>query len=260
MLPGTIVFSLCYMALKSTNYAYFFWLPDYLQVTLHEDSGVANLSSLYYDIGGIMGGFIAGMLTDCVARRSPIVVGQIGLAVPLILVFGLVAKSKLAVVATSAAVGLMLGGAANLISSVFAVEIGEEVARQERKALMNGSANGAPRKRVSAKRSLATVAGIIDGAGSLGAGAVLQIVGLLPTDKLSYLLAPLTAVSALCLVGVLVKDLRSMTGCCGGEDGEGGEGQDGGKLAGGATGPRQSAGLVGPSDRLQPSSINGGGR
>jgi len=35
----------------------------------------------------------------------------------------------MAVVATSAAVGLMLGGAANLISSVFAVEIGEEVDR-----------------------------------------------------------------------------------------------------------------------------------
>jgi len=63
------------MALKSVNYTFFFWLPDYLQNTLHLDSGVANLSSLWYDLGGIAGGFIAGMLTDCVSRRSPIVVG-----------------------------------------------------------------------------------------------------------------------------------------------------------------------------------------
>ena len=86
----------------------------------------------------------------------------------------------------------------------------------------HGSANG--------KRSLATVAGIIDGAGSLGAGAVLQIVGLLPTDKLSYLLAPLTAVSALCLAGVLVKDVRAMCGCGGGEH------EDGGRDGGGSDG------------------------
>jgi len=234
-LPGTLVFSLCYACLKAVNYTMFFVLPLYLKNSTSIPASKADFYSSLYDVGGIAGSFLAGALSDCFARRSPVVVGELLLSVPALVLFGVLPKTDAVIVALSLATGFLVrppgsthagramchrlraaaraprprcrpgraalcapsqvGGAANLVSSVFAVEIAEGVQRTE-----GGSS----------KQALATVAGIIDGLASIGAGIVLQIAAIIPEALLFDMLAPLAALSAVCLAPVLIREVRAM--------------------------------------------------
>ena len=55
LLPGVIVYSLCYACLKMVNYSFLFWLPYYLSNKFHWSESVADQISVWYDIGGIAG-------------------------------------------------------------------------------------------------------------------------------------------------------------------------------------------------------------
>ena len=55
MLPGVIVYSLCYAAVKSVNYTLFYWLPYYLTDGLGWANGDADSYSSLNDVGGIVG-------------------------------------------------------------------------------------------------------------------------------------------------------------------------------------------------------------
>jgi OPA family glycerol-3-phosphate transporter-like MFS transporter 1/2 len=198
MLPGTIVFSLCYACLKAVNYTMFFVLPLYLSNSTSIDPSRADFYSSLYDVGGIAGSFLAGALTDMFSRRSPIVVAQLLCSVPLLVAFGLAVKTDAAIIGLSLGTGFLVGGAANLVSSVFAVEIAEQVTKT---------------KGGGSKQALATVTGIIDGLASVGAGIVLQLAGVIPEAYLFDMLAPIAALSAVCLAPVFLRDMWTMCGC-----------------------------------------------
>ena len=55
LLPGVIMYSLCYACLKMVNYSFLFWLPYYLSNKFHWSESVADEISVWYDIGGIVG-------------------------------------------------------------------------------------------------------------------------------------------------------------------------------------------------------------
>ena len=55
LLPGVIMYSLCYACLKMVNYSFLFWLPYYLSNKFHWAESVADEISVWYDIGGIVG-------------------------------------------------------------------------------------------------------------------------------------------------------------------------------------------------------------
>lgn len=198
MLPGTVVFSLCYACLKAVNYTMFFVLPLYLSNSTSISPSRADFYSSLYDVGGIAGSFLAGALTDLFSRRSPIVVAQLLCSVPLLVAFGVATKTDPVIIGLCLGCGFLVGGAANLVSSVFAVEIAEQVAKT---------------KGGSSKQALATVTGIIDGLASVGAGVVLQLAGIIPETYLFDMLAPLAALSAVCLAPVFLRDMWAMCGC-----------------------------------------------
>ena len=93
--------------------------------------------------------------------------------------------------------GWMTGGPANLISSAIAADLGDAVQGNE--------------------QALATVAGIIDGTASIGAAITQELVPLLHTltgswDAVFYLLMSLSALAAICLSRIFVKDARVLMG------------------------------------------------
>jgi OPA family glycerol-3-phosphate transporter-like MFS transporter 3 len=152
-IPGVVPYALSYMCLKLANYAMFFWLPFYLSHSKAEAKGTAtniDVISSSFDYGQIMGGFFAGWISDRLRTRAPVVVVMLLMSsVALLSFFALGAPSVGLLVVMIPVTGFLLGGPANMISSAIAADLGSSV---------QGSG-----------KALATVTGIIDGTGSLGA-------------------------------------------------------------------------------------------
>ncbi|ETV70561.1 hypothetical protein, variant [Aphanomyces astaci] len=158
-IPGVLPYALAYACLKSLNYALFFWLPFYLTISLGMDDAKADMYSMLYDAGQIAGGFLGGYVTDKAGIRSPIVFAMIGAATSLLHLFD--GASHAQTTALLLATGFLLGGPANLISTAISADLGSHDSLREDTA------------------ALATVTGIIDGTGSVGAAIVQFLVGYL---------------------------------------------------------------------------------
>jgi len=72
-IPGVALYALSYACLKMVNYSFFFWLPTYLSQGLFWDDKLSDKLSNFYDIGGICGGIFAGVVSDMLGKRSPVV-------------------------------------------------------------------------------------------------------------------------------------------------------------------------------------------
>nr|KAG5710320.1 hypothetical protein BaRGS_009036 [Batillaria attramentaria] len=153
LLPGVIPYSLAYAFLKLVNYSFFFWLPFYLSNAYNWRESTADQLSTWYDVGGIIGGTVAGFVSDRIQKRAVVVVPMLVLGIPMLFVYSSVeAGGQMLVNAVMlCCTGLLVGGVANLISAAISADLG----RQE--AIRGNS------------EALSTVTGIVDGTGSLGA-------------------------------------------------------------------------------------------
>lgn len=121
---------------------------------------IANVSS-FFDSGGILGSFIMGYLSDKLySKRSPISLIAVLIAslIGFTLTYRLHLMSQVALSACMFAFGFIVSGLNNIISASCAADIGKQVLQ-------------------SSQRSQSTVAGIIDGTGSLGAAFGQIIIG-----------------------------------------------------------------------------------
>ncbi|KAK0146721.1 Sugar phosphate exchanger 3 [Merluccius polli] len=82
LLPGVLPYSLAYACLKLVNYSFFFWLPFYLSSNYGWKEAQADRLSIWYDVGGIVGGTVQGLVSDFLGKRAPV------LAVSLLLAMG----------------------------------------------------------------------------------------------------------------------------------------------------------------------------
>ncbi|POM72246.1 Sugar phosphate exchanger, partial [Phytophthora palmivora] len=179
-IPGVLPYSMSYACLKSVNYALFFWIPFYLTVSLHMENSQAGSFSMLYDVGQIFGGFVGGIVSDRMGVRSPVVVTMllfswydasfsfvlafknlIHLVVSSITLYFMDGASYNMTALLLLSSGFMLGGPANLISTAISADLGTHES-------IKGNAE-----------ALATVTGIIDGTGSIGAALVQYLVGYL---------------------------------------------------------------------------------
>lgn len=87
LLPGVIMYSLCYACLKMVNYSFLFWLPFYLSNKFKWEESVADQISIWYDVGGIFGGIIGGLISDMIKKRSVVIVTLLTLAIPALYLF-----------------------------------------------------------------------------------------------------------------------------------------------------------------------------
>ncbi|KAK7492866.1 hypothetical protein BaRGS_00015813 [Batillaria attramentaria] len=200
LLPGVIPYALSYAFLKLVNYSFFFWLPFYLSGAYGLPETTADEVSIWYDIGGIIGGTIAGFISDRLQKRGIVVVPMLILAVPMLFIYGLAGIAGRVVIncVMLTFVGLMIGGVANLISAAISADLGRQ------KQLQGNS------------EALSTVTGIVDGTGSLGAALGQVAVPYLQVSygwrSVFYLFMVTTFLTAVCIAPVCVQELRDL-GC-----------------------------------------------
>uniref|UniRef100_A0A8C1D872 Sugar phosphate exchanger 3 n=1 Tax=Cyprinus carpio carpio TaxID=630221 RepID=A0A8C1D872_CYPCA len=167
-LPGVIPYSLAYACLKLVNYSFFFWLPFYLSKNFGWKEVQADRLSVWYDVGGIVGGTVQGLISDLLGKRAPVLAISLLLAMGALVGYSHSPNNQLVNGALLATTGFLIGGPSNMISSAISADLG----RQE--ALQNS------------QEALATVTGIVDGTGSIGAAGGQYLVSLIES-KLGWM-------------------------------------------------------------------------
>ncbi|WOL07625.1 glycerol-3-phosphate transporter 4 [Canna indica] len=156
LIPGVIPYALCLFFSKLVAYTFLYWLPFYLSQTAIGGEylsvkSAGNLSTLF-DVGGIIGGILAGFISDQLNARATTAATFMYLAIPSLYAYctyGGISRSINIVLMMIT--GLFVNGPYALITTAVSADLGTH------KSLKGDS------------RALATVTAIIDGTGSVGA-------------------------------------------------------------------------------------------
>lgn len=195
-LPGVLPYSLAYACLKLVNYSFFFWLPFYLSNNYKWKEAQADRLSVWYDVGGIIGGTLQGLISDFMGKRAPVLVVSLMLAIGALVGYSRSPNDQVINGVLLAITGFFIGGPSNIISSAISADLGRQDA-------LRGS-----------KEALATVTGIVDGTGSIGAAAGQYLVSLIESKlgwmSVFYFFIVMTAGSIVFITPLLVRELRAM--------------------------------------------------
>uniref|UniRef100_A0A671QSL8 Sugar phosphate exchanger 3 n=1 Tax=Sinocyclocheilus anshuiensis TaxID=1608454 RepID=A0A671QSL8_9TELE len=195
-LPGVIPYSLAYACLKLVNYSFFFWLPFYLSNNFGWKEVQADRLSVWYDVGGIVGGTVQGLISDLLGKRAPVLAISLLLAMGALVGYSHSPNNQLVNGALLAITGFLIGGPSNMISSAISADLG----RQE--ALQNS------------QEALATVTGIVDGTGSFGAAGGQYLVSLIESKLgwmcVFYFFIFMTGCSVLFIIPLIYGEIRSL--------------------------------------------------
>ncbi|KAG8147804.1 putative Sugar phosphate exchanger 3 protein, partial [Naja naja] len=140
------------------NYSFFFWLPFYLSNNFGWKEAEADQLSIWYDVGGIIGGTIQGFISDVLQRRAPVLAISLILAIGSLFGYSRSPNNKPVNAVIMAITGFFIGGPSNMISSAISADLGHQDA-------IKGNSE-----------ALATVTGIVDGTGSIGAAYLVSLI------------------------------------------------------------------------------------
>ncbi|XP_051567156.1 glucose-6-phosphate exchanger SLC37A1-like isoform X2 [Myxocyprinus asiaticus] len=194
-IPGVIEFSLCLLFAKLVSYTFLFWLPLYITKAAHLDAKEAGDLSTLFDVGGIVGGVLAGVISDKMGKRATTCAVMLLLAAPTLYGFSVMKQFGL-----GPTIGMLLvcGGLVNgpyaLITTAVSADLGTHKS-------LKGNA-----------RALSTVTAIIDGTGSVGAAVGPLLAGLLSArgwNQVFYMLMTADFLALLLLLRLVMKELRS---------------------------------------------------
>lgn len=193
-LPGVIPYSLSFACLKLVNYAFLFWLPFYLVNNFKWNESLSSDISTWYDVGGVLGGIVCGILSDRLNTRSPVLLAM--LIISPFTLWGYKSSPRNVTINSvlMAIVGFFINGVSNILSSAIAVDLAKQ---------KHAGKN---------KKALATVTGIIDGTGSLGAAIGQYLVAVIQTKAgwgwvfNFFILANVAAI--ICLLPVFYNDFK----------------------------------------------------
>ncbi|XP_062952494.1 glucose-6-phosphate exchanger SLC37A1 [Cynocephalus volans] len=192
-IPGVIEFSLCLLFAKLVSYTFLFWLPLYITNVDHLDAKKAGELSTLFDVGGIFGGILAGVISDRLEKRASTCGLMLLLAAPTLYVFSTVSKMGLeATVVMLLLSGALVSGPYALITTAVSADLGTH------KCLKGNS------------HALSTVTAIIDGTGSVGAALGPLLAGLISPSGWSnvfYMLMFADACALLFLIRLIHKEL-----------------------------------------------------
>ncbi|XP_042282817.1 glucose-6-phosphate exchanger SLC37A1 isoform X1 [Thunnus maccoyii] len=194
-IPGVIEFSLCLLFAKLVSYTFLFWLPLYITKAAHLDAKKAGDLSTLFDVGGIVGGILAGVISDKLGKRATTCAVMLLLAAPTLYGFSMISEFGL-----GPTIGMLLvcGGLVNgpyaLITTAVSADLGTHKS-------LKGNA-----------RALSTVTAIIDGTGSVGAALGPLLAGVLSAggwDQVFYMLMTADFCALLLLLRLVTKELAS---------------------------------------------------
>lgn len=128
------------------------WLPFFISTQIGLSAVMVAALSSTFDIGGVLGSIISGWISDKIGSRTVVMMPMLMLSVPIFLMFRLGTSDTYWIFFVLTPIcGFLISGASNIISSAVATDLAqnEEVQKDH--------------------EALATVAGIIDGTGGVGA-------------------------------------------------------------------------------------------
>ncbi|KAL6556250.1 hypothetical protein OROGR_005538 [Orobanche gracilis] len=198
LIPGVIPFALCLFFAKLVAYTFLYWLPFYLSRTAIEGQymsvkSAGNLSTLF-DVGGIIGGILAGYISDKLRARATTAATFLYAAIPSMLLYRKYGSlSKVCNVVLMMIAGLLVNGPYALITTAVSADLGTH------RSLKGDS------------RALATVTAIIDGTGSIGAALGPLLTGFLSSKGWDAVFAMLIIgafSAALLLTHLVIAEIR----------------------------------------------------
>ncbi|XP_068635298.1 putative glycerol-3-phosphate transporter 1 [Aristolochia californica] len=155
-IPGVATFALCLFFCKLVAYTFLYWLPFYISHTeingqYLSDETAGNLSTIF-DVGGVIGGILAGHISDRLDARAITSASFMYCAIPALFFYRIYGESSLLMNAALMFIaGMFVNGPYALITTAVSADLGTH-------SSLNGNS-----------RALATVTAIIDGTGSVGA-------------------------------------------------------------------------------------------
>uniref|UniRef100_A0A6M2EPA2 Major facilitator superfamily (MFS) profile domain-containing protein n=1 Tax=Populus davidiana TaxID=266767 RepID=A0A6M2EPA2_9ROSI len=168
MIPGVLPFAFCLFFAKLVAYTFLYWLPFYLSQTeiggeYMSVKSAGNLSILF-DVGGIVGGILAGHISDKLRARAITAASFMYAAIPSMLLYRIYGSfSQTMNIVLMMIAGLFINGPYALITTAVSADLGTH-------SSLRGDS-----------RALATVTAIIDGTGSIGAALGPLLTGFLST-------------------------------------------------------------------------------
>eukprot|EP00201_Polytomella_parva_P012725 CAMPEP_0175058326 /NCGR_PEP_ID=MMETSP0052_2-20121109/11788_1 /TAXON_ID=51329 ORGANISM="Polytomella parva, Strain SAG 63-3" /NCGR_SAMPLE_ID=MMETSP0052_2 /ASSEMBLY_ACC=CAM_ASM_000194 /LENGTH=490 /DNA_ID=CAMNT_0016323699 /DNA_START=232 /DNA_END=1704 /DNA_ORIENTATION=+ len=168
-IPGVASYAFCLFFAKLVAYTFLYWLPFYIRsapIAEHMLSAkeAGELSTLF-DVGGVMGGILAGHLSDRSGASAAVACSFTLLSVPCLYLYRTIGHSSYALnAALLLASGFFVNGPYALITTAVSADLGTHESLQ-------GCAT-----------ALATVSAIIDGMGSLGAALGPMLTGIISSS------------------------------------------------------------------------------
>ncbi|KAL0854670.1 hypothetical protein Bca101_059822 [Brassica carinata] len=199
-IPGVAPFAFCLFFTKLVSYTFLYWLPFYVSQTeiggehlSQETSG--NLSTLF-DVGGVVGGILAGYFSDQLDGRAITAGGFIYLTIPALFLYRTYGHISMTInIILMFTAGVFVNGPYALITTAVAADLGTHKS-------LKGNA-----------RALATVTAIIDGTGSVGAaiGPVLTgYIAAISWDAVFYMLMTAALISGLLLTQLIISEVKNL--------------------------------------------------
>ena len=141
-----LVMCLAYFLTKPTRYAILFWGPKYIQEKLGSGMAESGALSALFELAGIVGALSAGIVSDRVfgSRRMPVCVITVSMMGVFMLVMDDLPATRVVLGASYLLIGLLVFVPDTILNGPAAVDFGT-------------------------KQGAATVAGFVNGAGSVGA-------------------------------------------------------------------------------------------
>lgn len=191
-IPGVAPFALCLFFAKLVAYTFLYWLPFYVSHTAIDgqylSSETSGTLSTLFDVGGVLGGILAGHISDRLDARAITAASFMYCAIPALFFYRSYGHVSLIVNAALMFItGMFVNGPYALITTAVSADLGTHKS-------LNGNS-----------RALATVTAIIDGTGSIGAAIGPLLTGYISAKSWSAVFTMLMA--AALIAGLLLTRL-----------------------------------------------------
>ncbi|KAF5188674.1 Glycerol-3-phosphate transporter protein [Thalictrum thalictroides] len=169
-IPGVAPYAICLFFAKLVAYTFLYWLPFYISHTAIDGEYLSNETagnlSTMFDVGGVVGGILAGHISDRLNARAITAASFMYCAIPALFFYRSYGHVSLCVnIALMFVTGVFVNGPYALITTAVSADLGTHTS-------LNGNS-----------RALATVTAIIDGTGSVGAALGPLLTGYISTKS-----------------------------------------------------------------------------